>query len=202
MGWISIFTLVDGLLRRKSKIVVGSDTDLKKHILDWLHTSAQGGHSGRDATLQRVKNLFYWRGMTTYVTNFVRNCVVCQANKGENMASPGLLTPLPIPHEVWTDISIDFITGLPKSGGKEVIFVVVDRLRKYAHFMALHHPFTTVEVAQAYLDGVFKLHGWPKSIVSDRDPIFLSDFWKALFTIQGTSLQLSSAYHPQSDEQT
>ena len=118
------------------------------------------------------------------------------------MASPGLLTPLPIPHEVCTDISINFIIGLPKSEGKEVIFLVVDRISKYAHFMALHHPFTAVEVALAYIDGVFKLHGWPKSIVSDRDLIILSDFWKALFTIQGTSLQLSSAYHPQFDRQT
>ena len=86
--------------------------------------------------------------------------------------------------------------------GKDVIFVVVDRLSKHAHFMALAHPFTAIQVAQIYLDNVFKLHGWPGSIVSDRDPIFLSNFWKGLFTLHGTDFLLSSSYHPQTGGQT
>lgn len=81
---------------------------------------------------------------------------------------------------------MDFITALPKSAGNTVIFVVVDRLSKYAHFMPLKHPFTAVEVAQFYLDNVFKLHSWPRSIVSDRDSIFFINFWQGLFSIHGT----------------
>lgn len=100
------------------------------------------------------------------------------------------------------DISVDFIPGLPRSQGKDVIFVVVDRLSKYAHFISLSHPFTSVQVAQVYLDNVFRLHGWPMSIVSDIVAIFLSHFWQALFSIHGTDLKLSSAYHPATDEQT
>lgn len=96
---------------------------------------------------------------------------------------------------------MDF-TGLPKSQGKKVIFVVVDRLSKYAHLCTLHHPYSRAQVAQVYLDGVFKLHGWPKTIVNDRDALFLSQFWQALFTLQGTQLLLSSVYHPQADGQT
>lgn len=110
-------------------------------------------------TIKRVKSLFYWKGLTKAVREFVRQCPVCQASKYDTAASPGLLQPLPIPQAVWIDISMDFITRLPKSGGFEVIFVVVDRLSKYSHFMALAHPFTALQVAQSYLDNVFKLHG-------------------------------------------
>lgn len=98
------------------------------------------------------------------------------------------------------DVSIDFITSLPKSKGKEVIFIVIDIFRKYGHFMALNHPFSALDVGQVYQ--VFKLHGWPRSIVSDRNVIFISNFWKGLFAIHGTEMLLSSTYHPQTDGQT
>lgn len=140
--------------------------------------------------------------MTQDVRYLVRHCTVCQASKYDTSALPGLLQPLPVPTEVLVDISMDFITGLPNSNGKEVIFVVVDRLSKYSHFIPLPHSFNAPMVAQVYLDQVFKLHGWPRSIVSDRDHIFLSQFWKALFTLHGTDFLLSSAYHPQTDGQT
>jgi hypothetical protein len=97
---------------------------------------------------------------------------------------------------------MDFITGLPKLGNKSVIMVVVDFLSKYAHFCALPHPFTASTVAQIFMDQVFKLHGMPHSIVSDRDPTFTSNFWQDLFKLQGTQLHLSSTYHPQTDGQT
>lgn len=136
----------------------------------------EGGYSGRDATTRRLKTFFSWKVLHKDVSSFVRNCVVCQASKYDPSTYPGLLQPLPIPQEVWSEVSMDFITGLPKSQGKEVIYVEVDRLSKYAHFFALHHPYSAVDVAQVYLDGVFKLHGWPKFIVSDRDPLFLGQF--------------------------
>ena len=111
---------------------------------------------------------------------------MCQCNKGETVKSPGTLQLLPIPPAIWKDISMDFISGLPKSGNKSVIMVVVDRLSKYAHFCALQHPFTTSTVAQIFMDQVFKLHGMPHYIVYDRDPTFTNNFWQELFRIQAT----------------
>ena len=103
--------------------------------------------------------------------------------QGRKVKSLGTLQPLLIPPAIWKDISMDFITGLPKSGNKSVIMVVVDRLSKYAHFYALQHPFTTSTVAQRFMDQVSKLHGMPHYIVSDIDPTFTSNFWQELFKL-------------------
>ncbi|KAL8087899.1 hypothetical protein AgCh_037877 [Apium graveolens] len=194
--------ILDDNIMKKGKIPVGPDSQLKTKILNWHHNAPGGGHSGRDATIKRIKTIFTWKGLSKDVKEFVRNCQVCQTAKYDTAAFPGLLQPLPVPQEVWLDISMDFITGLPKSNGKDVILVIVDRLSKYGHFLALAHPFTAIQVAQLYLDNVFKLHGWPKSTVSDRDSVFLSDFWKNLFLVNGTEFLMSSAYHPATDGQT
>jgi hypothetical protein len=130
------------------------------------------------------------------IHTFVEKCDVCQCNKGETIKSPGTLESLPIPPAIWRDISMDFIVGLPKLGNKSFIMVVVDRLSKYAHLCALQHPFTASIMAQLFMDHVFKLHGMPHSIVSDRDLTFTSNFWKELFRLQGTQLHLSTTYHP------
>lgn len=121
---------------------------------------------------------------------------ICQENKNELTPSPGLLQPLTIPTQVWTDISLDFIEGLPKSHGFTVILVVMDRLIKYVHFIPLSHPYTASNVAHLFLANVLKLHGMPRTIVSDSGPIFTSFFWQELFHLQGITLALSSAYHP------
>jgi hypothetical protein len=120
------------------------------------------------------------------IHNFVAECDVCQHNKGETVKSSGTVQPLPIPPTIWKDISMDFITSLPKSGNKYVIMVVVDLLSKYAHLCTLKHPFAASTVAQIFMDQVFKLHGMLHSIVSDRNPTFTSNFWQELFKIQGT----------------
>jgi hypothetical protein len=131
------------------------------------------------------------------IFNFVTDCDVCQCNKGETVKSPITLQPIPIPLAIWKDISMDFITGLPKSGNKSVIMVVVDRLSKYALFFTLQHPFIASMVAQIFMDHVFKLHGMSHSIVFYRDPTFTSNFWQEPFKIQGIELHLITAYHPQ-----
>ena len=129
-------------------------------------------------------------------------CLVFQQNKVETIKTLGLLQPLSIPSQRWEEASIDFITGLPKSEGKSIIMVVVDRLTKYAHFCALSRPFKASTVSTAFMETIQKLHGNPKTIVSDRDHIFTGNFWTKLFSCLGTQLVHSSSYHPQYDGQT
>jgi hypothetical protein len=136
------------------------------------------------------------------IRSFIQGCDVCQRHKVDTTQPNGLLQPLPIPEAIWTDISMDFIDGLPTSKGKTTIFVVVDRLSNYGHFTPISHPYTAPVVAQVFFEQIFKLHGIPKTIVCDRDPAFTSLFWKELFRLNGVQFNFSSACHPQTDGQT
>ena len=198
----SKFTWSSNQLRRNGKLVIGQDLQLREELLALFHASAVGGHSGVHQTMARICGVVYWKGLKRDVRQYIRECHTCQQCKYEPTATPGLLQPLPIPETVWTDILMDFIEGLPKSAGKDVVMVVVDRLSKYSHFIPLSHPFTALTVAQAFMDGIYRLHGIPNTIVSDRDKIFLSTFWQELFKHLGTKLKMSTAYHPQTDGQT
>lgn len=165
------------ILTRKGKMMIGHNTDLRRAIFDLFHSEAVGGHSGIHTMRRRIGSLLYWKGLSRDVKQWVQEYITCQQYKSDNAAYPGLLQPLPIPDRAWAAVSMDFIEGIPLSKGKSTILVVVDRLTKHAHFLALAHPFTTASVAQLYLEHVYKLHNTPESIVSDRDKIFLSSFW-------------------------
>ncbi|KAH0655478.1 hypothetical protein KY285_030360 [Solanum tuberosum] len=154
----------------------GSDHQLREHIIQLWHSTPHGGHSGMDATIRRLQSLFYWKTMVTNMRSFINRCDVCQRHKYDASAYPGLIQPLPIPEGVWTDISLDFIKGFPKSKGKDVILVVVDMLS------CMVCPLL-----------------W---LVTVTDLVFLSSFWQELFTLQGVQLHKSTTYHPQTDGQT
>jgi transposase InsO family protein len=118
------------------------------------------------------------------------------------VANPGLLQPIPVPQGPWSVITKDFVSGLPKSGGKDVLMVVIDKFTKYCHLLTLSHPFKAAEVAQIFLDSVYKLHGLPSSIITDRDPLFTSCFWQELMKALNVKLNFSTSYHPQTDGQS
>nr|KYP65719.1 Transposon Ty3-G Gag-Pol polyprotein [Cajanus cajan] len=196
------FTVSHGLVYFKNRLFIPEIPSLRSSILHEFHASPMAGHSGVKATLARLAASFAWPTMAKDVKAFVRSCSTCQHNKSVASKKQGLLQPLPIPAKVWNDISMDFLTHLSSSVGHTVIWVVVDRLSKYAHFIALPTHFNASSLASQFMIEIVRLHGFPRTIVSNRDKVFLSSFWRELFRLHGTKLCFSSAYHPKIDGQT
>jgi hypothetical protein len=136
------------------------------------------------------------------IRKYVAECDLCQRNKNENVLTPELLHPLHIPNQKWEEISMDFIEGLHISDGKDKILVVVDRLTKYAHIIGVRKIDSTKQTIEMFCKNIYKLHGFPKVIVNDRDVKFKGKFWREFCKHIGTSLNMSSAYHPQTNLQT
>ncbi|WVZ02924.1 hypothetical protein V8G54_023730 [Vigna mungo] len=160
-----------------NRLVVPQNSGIIPLILKEYHDTKVGGHSRIAKTATRI-------------------------SKTANTLPAGLLQPLPVPSQIWEQICMDFITALPPAQGYSVIMVVIDRLSKFAHFLPLKQDFSSQQVAETFVQHIIKLHGFPRSIVSDRDKIFISKFWQQLFKLQGTTLSMSSAYHPQTDGQS
>jgi hypothetical protein len=193
---------MNDLIYYKDRIFLVSESALKAKILQTYHDSPMAGHQGINKTYMQVRERFSWKGLKEDVIKHVKECTTCQKNKDEHMHPTGLLQPLPIPKHKWESISMDFITGLSKIQGMDFIFVVVDRLTKFAHLFSIAIDFSAAHVAELFFTKIFRLHGLPKTIVSDRDSRFMSTFWHELFRLVGMALTPSTSYHPQMDGQT
>jgi hypothetical protein len=193
------WAVADDMVLYDRRLYIPPASPLLQEIVAAVHND---GHEGVQRTLHRLRRDFHFPNMRRVVQDFVRACPTCQRYKSEHLHPAGLLMPLPIPTVVWADIGLDFIEALPRVNGKSVILSVVDRFSKYCHFIALGHPYTAESVAQAFFADIVRLHGVPQSVVSDRDPVFTSTFWRELMRLMGTKLHMSSAFHPQSDGQT
>ena len=193
----SVFSLRDGYLFKGHRLCLPS-TSVREQIIQELH----GRHFGRDKTVAMVEERFVWPRLKHDVAVVVSQCRICQMAKGTKNVS-GLYMPLPTPHEPWQDLSMDFILGLPKTArGHDSIYVVVDRFFKMAHFIPCSKTLDAVHIAKLFFKEIVRLHGLPKTIVSDRDTKFTSYFWRTLWRLMNTQLKFSSAYHPQTDGQT
>jgi deoxyuridine 5'-triphosphate nucleotidohydrolase len=172
--------------------------------LIWEHHDAPAsGHAGVEKTVSNVQHLYWWPTVRKDVKRYVLSCDSCQRNKPTHHHPIGLLQPLDIPGKRWEDLSMDLITQLPKSKrDKDAIFVVVDRMTKRMHCMPTTTNAGAPDLARLFVDEIFRLHGMPRSIVSDRDPRFTSRFWKALCNILQVRMRMSTAAHPQTDGQT
>uniref|UniRef100_A0A9J7Y6K0 Gypsy retrotransposon integrase-like protein 1 n=1 Tax=Cyprinus carpio carpio TaxID=630221 RepID=A0A9J7Y6K0_CYPCA len=175
---------------------------VRSAVLQWGHSSKIMCHPGVRRSLAAIRQRFWWPAMAEDVRRFVGACPVCAQNKSSNSPPAGLLMPLPIPSRPWSHIALDFVVGLPPSSGNTVVLTVVDRFSKAVHFVPLPKLPSAKETARVVIDHVFRIHGLPEDVVSDRGPQFVSHFWREFCRQIGASASLSSGFHPQTNGQT
>jgi hypothetical protein len=201
------YSLVDGILCLQRDdillVCIPSKSDIRLSILHDAHDSAIAGHFGFEKTYGHLHSRFFWPTMAKDTRSYVQTCEACQRNKPSQQRPLGLLQPLPIPDRPWQTVTMDFIGPLPKTArGFDSITVFVDKLTKQIHCVASHTTDNAPQVARIFFDNVFRLHGMPTTIVSDRDTKFTSRFWKELSRLMDVHLAMSTAFHPQTDGQT
>ena len=182
--------------------------ELREAIIKQHHDDPVHGHPGITRTMELIQRNYEFPNIKSKITAFIAKCADCQKNKHSTHAPYGEMQAMELPDQPWSDISMDFVTGLPVSRDPvtqvsyDAILVVVDRFTKQAEYIAFRKDFTAVQLAHIINDRIIRHHGIPKSIISDRDKLFTSNFWTTLLAAIGTKRKLSTAYHPQTDRQT
>lgn len=156
-----------------------------------MHSSPLSGHLGQGSCIQRLKSFFYWLTLKQDVVNLIQGCEVCQKANPEHIPYQGLLQPLPIPQHYGVLFLWIFVEKLPESEGHNPIMVIMDRLTKFAHFIPITHPISALRIAKLFVDHIYKLHGLPEAIVSDK--IFTSSLWQQLFKLLGATFIILKA---------
>jgi hypothetical protein len=185
------------------QLVLGEDSPLREVVIRHAHESLSSGHTGRDKTLERVLRRFYWRGAAEDVGTWVTSCAVCQSVRPRGTYPDGLLNPHSIPNRPWQDVAVDFVTGLPVSErGNDAFVAFTCKLTKMVHVVPMNFGDSSAAVvARIYFDSVWRLHGAPMKIVSDRDPRFQDAFWQELMRLMGVKVARTTPYNPRSDGQ-
>ncbi|GMF57216.1 unnamed protein product [Phytophthora fragariaefolia] len=184
------------------RVVVPDDPELQLRITYEYHDAPTSGHPGREKTYLLLTRDFYWSHQYKWVRKYVRACEVCQRVKPAPF-SQAPLQSLATPSECWQSISMDFVFGLPPDNKRRTgVVVFVDRFSKMVHLAAVPAKGTAKQTARLFVDMVFRHHGMPIDIVSDRDPRFTAGFWQEVFTLLGIQLSMSTADHPQTDGKT
>jgi hypothetical protein len=187
---------------RPTAVVVPDLPELKLRLLREAHNAPYSGHCGRSKTLKAIQPYFWWPKMVDEVSTFIRQCEACQRNKSLTHAPAGLLQPITKPDHPWQHVGTDFITGLPVTpNGHDTILVFVDHATKMVHFVPTKETCTAAEFAHAFVDTVFRQHGLPKALFSDRGSVYTSNFLTEVCKLLGTTQRLSTAFHPQTGGQ-
>jgi len=190
------------LVYMEGRIYVPNNKKIKEEILKENHDSVDVGHPGQQRMLELLKRNYWWPGLKEDVKRYVQGCFKCQQNKVQYQRKAGELHPLEIPQGLWQEISIDIIGLLPKSNGIDAIVVIIDRFTKMIRLKATTTNVSSEGIAKIYRDDIWKLHGIPRKILSDRGLQFASKFMEEFIKALGTKRQLSTAYHLQTDSQT
>ena len=185
-------------------LLVPNNKALREKLIRECHDAATGGHLGRDKTVEQMQRRFTWSKMEQDIELYVKTCEHCQRNKPSQRRTAGLLMPIAPPSYQGHTWTMDYITALPPCArtGNDAIVVFVCKLTKLKHFVACKTDIDAPSTARLFLNSVVRLHGMPERIISDRDPRFTAHFWKAFWEGLGTTLSMSTAYHPQTDGQT
>ena len=192
----------EGLLEVNGLLYIPEDIELRGRIISSRHSHPAAGHPGQAATFELLSRDFWWPSMRRTIARYIRNCETCQRIKPVRHAPYGYLKSLEVPQRRWESVSLDLITGLPQSNSYDAILVVVDRLTKMSHFVACNSNLDSQTFARLYRDSIFRLHGLPESVVSDRGSIFTSAYTTDLCKVLSIRPRLSTAFHPQTDGQT
>jgi RNase H-like domain found in reverse transcriptase/Reverse transcriptase (RNA-dependent DNA polymerase)/Integrase zinc binding domain/Chromo (CHRromatin Organisation MOdifier) domain len=193
---------MDGLLVFRGKIYVPNDRDLRRRIVAQHHDSTIGGHPGRWKTLELVSRNYWWPQMSRYVGIYVRTCDPCNRTKTHRKRPIGELHPVETPPGRWEKISVDFIVELPHAHGYDAVMNVVDYATKRAHFIPTHTTVSAEGAAWLYFREIWKHHGLPNCVLSDRGSQFVAAFTRELYRLLRIELAPSTAFHPQTDGQT
>jgi len=194
--------LRDGLILYKDRLVVPEDDHLRTELIREAHEQLSMAHPGRNKTCRLISARYYWPNLPKDIARFIRNCHTCRRTMVPRDLPPGPLQPLPIPERPWQHIAMDFKSFPKDKKGYDAVYVVIDRLGKRAYSIPCHKTTTAKDMAQLFISNVYRTHGAPDTIVSDRGPQFISEFWTEFCRILGIKLKLSTAYHPQTDGQT
>jgi hypothetical protein len=195
------YSMEAGLLFYQGRIVVPDNEDLQRDLIATFHDSPIAGHPGQQRMLELISRRYYWPGMRAKIFHYVETCKTCQQIKRPK-PSPIPIEPLEIPTRPWQHISYDMIVGLPRDEGKDAILVIIDSFSKYSIMVPCSSKVMAKDIANLFLEHVWKRHGFPEKTISDRGPVFNNKYIKALYERLGIKVHFSSAYHPQSDGQT
>ena len=188
----------NNLLYRRNLLWI--PTGLVQKVMESEHDTKVAGHMGQDKTIELIRRNFWWPRMNERIIDFVRSCPECQQNKAARHQPYGLSSPLELPYTPWPSIAMDFITELPFSSGCDQLWVIIDRFTKMAHFLPLKKEEKTVaDLAVIFAQEIWKHHGLPTDIVSDRNSRFTSETWKEFLRLLGIQPRMSTAFHPQTD---
>ena len=191
----------DGVAYMEGRIYVPNNKELREEILKEHHDPADIGHPGQHRMLELLKRTYWWPELKKDVKKYVQGCFKCQQNKVQHQRKAGELHPLEIPQGPWQEISIDIIRSLPKSNGMDAIVIIVDQFMKMIRLKATTTNISSEGIVKIYKNDIWKLHGIPRKILSNRGLQFASKFMEEFTKALGTKRQLSIAYHPQIDGQ-